>query len=196
MGKRTCLGVQILEQFHRGFKPFFSPIRSLDLLSIDFPPPTILVLLFGSVIIFKFCIGKEKHDHLVKWVEKLSWDCLNKLFEIESIKRKIFVLLIEKNFKCVLDHQRSFVILVFSRFAPFSHVPNKYFLLKDLKVYEVAWLMDIEVRQTCLNAHERKCQEDTLHQASTSISCSTQRKHAKAQEIISIEESFEYEGEE
>lgn len=56
--------------------------------------------------------------------------------------------------------------------------------------------MDIEVRQTCLNAHERKCQEDTLHQASTSISCSTQRKHAKAQEIISIEESFEYEGEE
>lgn len=145
MGKRTCLGVQILEQFHKGFKPLFSPIRSFDLLSIDFPPPTLLVLLFGSVIIFKFRIGKEKHDHLVEWVEKLSWDCLNKLFEIELIKMKIFVLLIEKNFNCVLDHQHSFVILVFSRFAPFSHVPNEYFLLKDLKVYEVAWIMAIEV---------------------------------------------------
>lgn len=179
-----------------GSNDFFSPIRSLDLLSIDFPPPTILMLLFGSIIIFKFRIGKKKHNHLVEWVEKLYWDYLNKLFEIDLIERKIFLLLIENNFKCVLDHQRSFVIPVFSRFAPSSHVPNEYFLLKDLKVYEVAWLMDIEVRQTCLDAHERKCQEDTLHQTSTSISFLTQRKCAQAQVIISIEESFESEGEE
>lgn len=129
-------------------------------------------------------------------MEKLFWDCLNKLFEIDSIERKIFVLLIEKNFKCVLNHQCSFVILVFSWFAPTSHVPNEYFLLKDLKVYEVTWLIDIEVRQTCLDARERKRQEDTLHQASTSISCSTQRKRAQVQVIISIKESFESEGEE
>lgn len=135
---------------------FFSPIRFLDLPSIDFPPLIISVLLFGSIIIFKFRIGKEKNDHLVEWVEKLFWDCLNKLFEIDLIERKIFVLLIEKNFKCVLNHQCSFVILVFSWFALSSHVPNEYFLLKDLKVYEVTWLIDIEVWQTCLDTRERK----------------------------------------
>lgn len=41
-------------------------------------------------------VGKEMYDHLVEWVDKISRARVNKLFEIDQVKRKCLVLLREK----------------------------------------------------------------------------------------------------
>ena len=73
------------------------------------------------------------------------------------------MLLIEKNLKTVLEHPKSFVILVFLQLILPTLMIGKNFVLKDLSFYKFARL----------DAHESKCQEGTLHQALDSSSLST-----------------------
>ena len=73
------------------------------------------------------------------------------------------MLLTEKNLKTVLEHPKSFVILVFLQLVLPTLMIGKNFVLKDLSFYKFARL----------DAHESKCQEGNLHQALTSSSLST-----------------------
>ena len=75
---------------------------------------------------------KDKQGHLVEWVEKSYFTCLNKLFEIDQAERSHFVLLKEKNLKVVLKHLNSFMIPVFSQLRPSILVPDEHFVLKNL----------------------------------------------------------------
>lgn len=104
-------------------------------------------------------------------MNKSSWTRLNKLFKIDQVEWKFSILLIEKNLKSLLEHLRSFFILVFPRLAPLILIPSKHFVLKDFLFYKVVRFTNIEAGQTCLDKCEKKCYEGTLHQAVASTSC-------------------------
>ena len=107
---------------------------------------------------------------MVEWVKKSSFARLNKLFEIDQFERSHNVLFTEKNLRVVITQMKPFVIfLLFSWLTPPTLVSSKYFMLKDLPFYKVFYLANAEVRQTRLDAHEKKCQKGTLCQASGSM---------------------------
>ena len=108
---------------------------------------------------------------MVEWVEKSSFARLNKLFEIDQFERSHNVLFTEKNLRVVITQMKPFVIfLLFLWLTSPTLVSSEYFMLKDLSFYKVVCLANAEVRQARLDAHEKKCQDGTLCQASGSIS--------------------------
>ncbi|KAL6312623.1 hypothetical protein AAG906_006768 [Vitis piasezkii] len=86
---------------------------------------------------------KGTRDCLVEWVEKASFDRLNKLFEINAIKR---------------HHQTLLSAGIYWRWLPKVVVPKGHFVLKDLSFYAKA-------RQEDLDQREEKRHEGTLRKA-------------------------------
>ena len=109
--------------------------------------------------------SKERLGCLIEWMEKTSFACLNKLFEIDTAERAYNVLLSDKNLQALIENPKSFIILVFSRLASLSLILDEHFVLKDLPFYEIARLADSEAHQAHLEEREKKCQEITLRQA-------------------------------
>ena len=72
------------------------------------------------------------------------------------------MLLIEKNMRIILTQAKSFVSPLLSQLAPSTLLLSEHFVLKDLPFYEVTHFADVEVRQACLDAGEKKHQEGTL----------------------------------
>ena len=66
-----------------------------------------------SINMYSVCVGKNRWGHLVEWVEKSSFTCLNKLFEIDQFERSHNVLLTKKNLKIVLAQAKPSVIFFF-----------------------------------------------------------------------------------
>ena len=90
--------------------------------------------------------GKERQEHIVKWVEKASFARLNKLFEIDTVEWAYKVLFLDKNLLALIGSPKSFIILMFPWLTPSSLVLGEHFVLKDLPFYEVARLEDSEAR--------------------------------------------------
>ncbi|RVW57994.1 hypothetical protein CK203_113323 [Vitis vinifera] len=115
------------------------------------PRPLLLEVLFvytlkkGKKDIFSSC----KRDRLVEWVEKASFACLNKLFEITA----------------------SYVLNIIPRRLPKIVVPREHFILKDLPFYEKAREADVKARQERLEQREEKRQEGKLKKAPDEKSC-------------------------
>ena len=79
------------------------------------------------------CITRKKKKwRLVKWVEKASFDRLNKLFGISTSERHHQTLLIDQNLLVVVRESQSFIFPILSRLAPKILEPNEHHTLNDL----------------------------------------------------------------
>ena len=75
---------------------------------------------------------------MVEWVEKASFDRLNRLFEITSIERHYQTLLSARNLLTVVREPQSYVLNILPRQLPKVVVPGEHFVMKDLPFYERA----------------------------------------------------------
>ena len=106
--------------------------------------------------------GTSKRGRLVEWVEKASFDCLNKLFEITTVERHYQTLLTARNLLAVVRETQSYVINILPRRLPKFVVLGKHFVLKDLPFYQRACKADAKARQERLDQREERRQEGTL----------------------------------
>ena len=105
---------------------------------------------------------------LVEWVEKASFNRLNRLFEIAADERSCQTLLSEQNLHSVTREPQPYVLNILPRWLPKKVVAGEHFVLKDLPFYMEAMEAreaDAQARQTLLNQREEKRQEGTLRRA-------------------------------
>ena len=89
--------------------------------------------------------GTNKRGRIVEWVEKASFDRLNKLFEITVAKRHHQTLLTARNLLAIVRER-----------LPKQVVLGEHFVLKDLPFYERADKADAKARQERLDQREEK----------------------------------------
>lgn len=75
---------------------------------------------------------------LVEWVEKVSFDHLNKLFVIYAVKMNHQTLLMNQNLLAVVQEPQPYVLLVIPRLFPKVLVLEEHHMLKNISFYEVA----------------------------------------------------------
>lgn len=92
----------------------------------------------------------------MKWVEKASFDRLNKLFVISASERNYQTLLMDRNLLAVVQEPKSYVLPIIPRSLPKVLVPEKHHVLKDLSFYKVACEANAKVRQDRLNQRKKK----------------------------------------
>ena len=109
--------------------------------------------------------GTTKRDRLVEWVEKASFDRLNKLFEIIAAERHHQTLLTARNLLAVVREPQSYVTNILPKRLPKRVVSGEHFVLKDLPFYERARKVDAKARQERIDQQEEKRQEGTLRKA-------------------------------
>ncbi|RVW31366.1 hypothetical protein CK203_114187 [Vitis vinifera] len=90
--------------------------------------------------------GKNMRGPLVEWVEKASFDCLNKLFEISTDKWNYQILLTNRNLLVVVREPKPFIIPILNHLTPKVLVPDEHHVLKDLPLYEVAHATNAKTR--------------------------------------------------
>lgn len=78
----------------------------------------------------------------MEWVEKASFDQLNKLFETSANERNHQVLLTDRNLLVVVRESKSFILPILPRMAPKVLVPYEHHVLKNLPLYEVVLAAD------------------------------------------------------
>ncbi|KAL6319916.1 hypothetical protein AAG906_036990 [Vitis piasezkii] len=100
--------------------------------------------------------SSHKRGRLVEWVEKASFDRLNKLFEITAIERHHQTLLSARNLLAVVREPQPYVLNIFPRRLPKVVVPWEHFVLKDLPFYEKAREEDAKACQERLDQREEK----------------------------------------
>lgn len=81
---------------------------------------------------------KDKRGRLVEWVEKASFDCLNKLFEIIAGEMNHQMLLIARNLLAVIREPQPYVLPIIPRRLPKVMVHREHFVLRYLHFYEEA----------------------------------------------------------
>ena len=107
----------------------------------------------------------SKRGRLVEWVEKASFDRLNKLFEITAIERHYQTLLFARNLLAVVREPQPYVVNILPRRLPKFIVPGEHFMLNDLPFYERVREADAKARQKRLDQREEKRQKGTLRKA-------------------------------
>ena len=95
--------------------------------------------------------GTDRRGRVVKWVEKASFDRLNKLFEIAAAERHYQTLLIARNLLVVVRDPQPYITNILPRRLPKQVVPGEHFVLKDLLFYERARKADAKARQERLD---------------------------------------------
>ncbi|RVX20481.1 hypothetical protein CK203_002919 [Vitis vinifera] len=80
--------------------------------------------------------GPELRGHLVDWVEKASFGCLSKLFEIDAKERQCNTLLTARNLAAVVRESREYVINILPRKMPKEVVPGSIILGREKKKNE------------------------------------------------------------
>ena len=95
--------------------------------------------------------GTDKRGHVVEWVEKASFDRLNKLFEITTVERHHQTLLTARNLLAVIQEPHPYITNILPRKLPKQVVPREHFILKDLSFYERARKADAKARQKHLD---------------------------------------------
>ena len=101
----------------------------------------------------------------MEWVDKTSFNQLNKLFVISVVERDHETLLTDQNLLTLCRDSELYAVPTVPRFAPRVLVTDKHFVLKDLPFYEEARAADTKARQDRLDKREKKHQERTLRQA-------------------------------
>ena len=109
--------------------------------------------------------GKDRRGKLVEWVEKASFDRLNRLFEIAADERSCETLLSAQNLCSVTQEPQPYVLNILPRRLPKKVVAGEHFVLKDLPFYTEARKADAQARKALLNEREKKRQERTLRRA-------------------------------
>lgn len=83
----------------------------------------------------------------MEWVEKASFNGLNKLFEISTNERNHQILLTDRNFLVMVRELKSFILPILPSLTPKVLVSGGYHVLKDLPLYEIARATDVKARQ-------------------------------------------------
>lgn len=102
-----------------------------------------------------YIIGKRRRCRLVKWVDKTSFDRLNKLFMISTGEQNHETLLTNQNLLALVRDSELYVVPTLPRFVP-------RMLILDLHFYVEARATDTKARQDWLEKREKKRQEGTL----------------------------------
>ena len=110
-------------------------------------------------------VGPELRGHLVDWVEKASFGCLSKLFEIDAKERQCKTLLTARNLTAVVREPREYVINILPRKMPKEVVPGEHYTVKDFPIYEALKEADAKKRPLLLEDREKKKNEGTLRKA-------------------------------
>ncbi|RVW19168.1 hypothetical protein CK203_093893 [Vitis vinifera] len=113
-------------------------------------------------------VRKMRRGRLVEWVDKASFDRLNKLYVIFSNERNHETLLTKQNLLKLVQHSESYTVPSLPRFAAKVLVPGEHYVVKDLPFYEEARAEDSKTKDDQLAQREKKCQEGTLRQALSS----------------------------
>ena len=92
---------------------------------------------------------------LVEWVEKVSFDRLNRLFEIAEDEKSCETLLSAQNLRLVTQEPQPYVINILPRWLPKKVVAGEHFVLKDLPFYTEVQKADAQARKT-LSTNGRK----------------------------------------
>ena len=101
-----------------------------------------------------WCItGKKKRDRLVEWVEKASFDRLNKLFVIFSSERHHQTLLIDWNLLVVVRESHLYIL---PSLAPKVLELDEHHTLNDLPFYEEGWAANAQEWQDWIDQKENK----------------------------------------
>lgn len=110
------------------------------------------------------CEDKEKKGRMVEWVEKASFDRLNK-FVITSNEMNNQTLLSAQNLLAVIREPQPYVLPIISRRLPKVVVPEEHHVFKELPFYEEARKADAKACQERLDQREKKKQEGKLRKA-------------------------------
>ena len=109
--------------------------------------------------------GPDKRGHIVDWVEKTSFACLNKLFEIDVGERHYETLLTAWNLMAVVRESQEYIVNILPRKLPKEVVPGEHYIMKDLPFYKEVKEVDAEKRRALLDDRERRKNEGTLWKA-------------------------------
>ncbi|KAL6319745.1 hypothetical protein AAG906_036802 [Vitis piasezkii] len=81
--------------------------------------------------------GLELRGHLVDWVEKASFACVCKLYEINSKERSCKTLLTARNLVAVVKESQEYVVNILPRKIRREEVvPGEHYIVKDLSSIE------------------------------------------------------------
>ena len=92
----------------------------------------------------------------MEWVEKASFICLNKLFEITTNEMNHQTFLIARNLLAVIRERQPYFLPIILRRLPMVIVPGEHFVLKDLPFYEEAYETNAKAHQEHLDQREEK----------------------------------------
>ncbi|RVW75598.1 hypothetical protein CK203_059085 [Vitis vinifera] len=112
-----------------------------------------------------FQVSPERKGHIVDWVEKASFACLNKLFEIDANERHYGTLLTARNLMAVVRESQEYVVNILPKKMPNEVVPGEHYILKDLPIYQEVKEADAEKRRALLDDREKRKNEGTLRKA-------------------------------
>ena len=92
----------------------------------------------------------------MEWVEKASFDRLNRLFEIAAAERSCETLLSAQNLRLVTQEPQPYVLNILLRRLPKEVVTREHFVLKDFPFYATVRKVDARSRKARLNKREEK----------------------------------------
>ncbi|RVW96687.1 hypothetical protein CK203_020390 [Vitis vinifera] len=125
----------------------------------------------GLVAVWGGWAGLSQHPfgiegHLVDWVEKASFACVCKLFEIDPKERAYKTLLSARNLTEVVREPQEYVINILPRkLAKDEIVPGEHYTVKELPLYQEAKEADAERRRKLLEDRDQKKTEGTIRKA-------------------------------
>ena len=100
------------------------------------------------------------------WVEKASFACVCKLFEIDPKERAYKTLLSARNLIAVVRESQEYVINILPRkLAKDEIVPGEHYTVKELPLYQEAKEADAERRRKLLEDRDQKKTEGTIRKA-------------------------------
>ena len=101
----------------------------------------------------------------MEWVEKASFDRLNRLFEIAAAERSCDMLLSAQNLLSVTREPQSYVLNILPRRMLEEVVAGEHFVLQDLPFYAAVQKADARTRKARLTNREVKMKEGLLRKA-------------------------------
>lgn len=88
----------------------------------------------------------DRRGRLVEWVEKASFNRLNRLFKITVSERNYQTLFSSRNLLAVVRKTQSYTLNILPRQLPKVVVFGEHFVLKDLPFYAKAREVDAKAR--------------------------------------------------
>ncbi|KAL6329088.1 hypothetical protein AAG906_007378 [Vitis piasezkii] len=118
-----------------------------------------------EALLSKLHLKDSGKGHLVDWVEKASFACVSKLFEIDAKERHYKTLLSARNLMAVVRESQDYVVNILPRKLPKEVVPGEHYTVKELPIYQEAKEADAEKRRALLEDREKRKNEGTIRKA-------------------------------